>query len=417
MKISDMHSFVSPFLSIGFLFLNFSCLSGFATELYALSGEDIPSVASSLFSYLPRWFQLEVVGQEVWQWFALLLGFILMGLWKRPLRWALGRVMQMGSRSSVLGWQKVLGLVQRHVVAISSWLLMYTYLTTIGYSAGIMSHFTLGIKIIIALHVYRACYKLTGLIPELLTFLSAASALALEPVLIALLEKVAKVLVVVLVPLIILQNLGVNVASVLAGLGLGGLAFALAAKDSAANMFGSLMIVIDKPFKIGDWVIIGGNEGTVEEIGLRSTRIRTFYDSVISVPNAEVIKDYVDNMGSRNHRRIKTTLGITYDTTPDVFRSLLGEIKHIIASHPKSQVDGDHHVVFTDFSTSSLDIMLYFFIDVKDWTEELAVRQEIFLDIMGCMDKWGVSFAFPTRTLHLQEGAQHSLQSEEHEST
>ena len=370
------------------------------------------SIVSSLLETLPSWFSLTLAGQEIWQWLAFFFGFLILLIIKKVFTWTLKRFISVLSRSSLLEWnKKILELVHFEVAAILSWLVVYLYLSSVGYTEGAMDHFALGIKIMAAIHIFRALYKLTTFVPELLAFVSKTSAVSVEPVLINLCEKISKVLVALLIPLVILQNLGVNVASVLAGLGLGGLAFALAAKDTAANIFGSLMIMIDKPFGIGDWVIIDGKEGNVQDIGLRSTRIRTFYDSLISVPNAEVIKNYVDNMGQRNFRRIKTTLGITYNTPPETIKTFLSEIKNIISSHPNSQKGAEHHVVLSNFSESSLDIMLYFFIDVKDWTEELAVRQNIFLDIISSAHQLDVSFAFPTRTLHMEQTQEANLSS------
>ena len=130
--------------------------------------------------------------------------------------------------------------------------------------------------------------------------------------------------------LIVLQNMGVNVFSLLAGLGLGGLAFALAAKDTAANLFGSIMILTDRPFKIGDWVKMDGVEGTVEEIGFRSTRVRTFYNSLITIPNATIANVQIDNLGVRQYRRTTATLGVTYDTSMEKMNQFVEGIRKII---------------------------------------------------------------------------------------
>ena len=134
--------------------------------------------------------------------------------------------------------------------------------------------------------------------------------------LVPLVKKALRVSVVVMGLLVMFQKLGVEVVSVLAVLGLGGLAFALAAKDTCANLFGSVIILLDRPFHIGDQVIIGKTEGSVKSIGFRSARIRTFYNSVISVPNSVLANANIDNMGRREYRRIKAFLGATYDTPP-----------------------------------------------------------------------------------------------------
>ena len=189
--------------------------------------------------------------------------------------------------------------------------------------------------------------------------------------------------------------------SVLAGLGLGGLAFALAAKDACANFFGSIMILLDRPFNIGDWVIIGETEGSVEEIGFRSTRIRTFYDSLITVPNSILANANIDNMGQRNYRRIKAFFGLTYDTPPEKMEAFLEGVKNIVKANPYTRKDY-YHVVFTAYGNFSLDVMLYCFSKVPDWSAELVQRQNIYLEILRLAEKIGVDFAFPTQTLHME---------------
>ena len=123
--------------------------------------------------------------------------------------------------------------------------------------------------------------------------------------------------------LFVLQNLDINVSSLIAGLGLGGLAIALAAQDTVRNLLGGVTIFADKPFEVGDWVVVDGVEGTVEAVGFRSTRVRTFYNSLISVPNGNLMDSGIDNMGQRRWRRYKTTLGVAYHTKPDQLQVLL----------------------------------------------------------------------------------------------
>ncbi len=213
--------------------------------------------------------------------------------------------------------------------------------------------------------------------------------------------KVLRVVAVAFGTLLVLQNMGVNVASLIAGLGLGGLAFALAAKDTAANLFGSVMILIDRPFKIGDWINVDGMDGTVEEIGFRSTRVRTFYNSVVSVPNATVANTRVDNYGQRMFRRTNTTLGLTYDTPPEKIEAFCEGIKNILNANEFVRKDY-FHVCFSGYGDFSLNIMVYFFLVVGDWSEELVERQNIYLEILRLAEELNVEFAFPTQSLHVE---------------
>ncbi|MCF7991473.1 MAG: mechanosensitive ion channel family protein [Thiohalocapsa sp.] len=196
------------------------------------------------------------------------------------------------------------------------------------------------------------------------------------------------------------QRIGLPAYSVITGLGVGGLAVALAARETLANLFGSLAIMLDRPFRIGDWIKLGESEGTVEDIGFRSTRIRTFYDSLLSVPNSLTVNAAIDNMGQRTYRRVYTTLGIRYDTPPARIEAFLEGIKEIIRDHPATRKDV-FHVVLNDLGAHSIDVMLYFFLEVPDWAEELVERQRVLLDIVRLADRLEVRFAFPTRSIEI----------------
>ncbi|WNV03924.1 mechanosensitive ion channel family protein [Candidatus Methylospira mobilis] len=196
------------------------------------------------------------------------------------------------------------------------------------------------------------------------------------------------------------DRLGLPAYSVLAGLGIGGLAVALAAQETLANLLGSLIIMFEKPFVIGHWVKVNNIEGNVEDVGFRSTRIRTFYDSVVTIPSSKIVGSTVDNLGLRKFRRVKTVLNLTYDTSAEKMESFVEGVKRIIATHPETRKD-KIEVVFNNFGPSSLDILVYFFLKVPDWSAELNQQQGIFIDILRLADAIGVRFAFPTQTLHI----------------
>lgn len=198
------------------------------------------------------------------------------------------------------------------------------------------------------------------------------------------------------------SRLGLPAYSVVAGLGVSGIAVALAARESLANLMGSFTIMIEKPFRIGHWVRVGDTEGTVEAIGFRSTRIRTFYDSLVSVPSSKLMESMIDNLGERTFRRVKTTISVTYDTPPQLLREFVDAIREIIATHPYTRKD-NYHTCLQDLADSSLQILLYFFLQAPDWATELRQREDVLLRIIECAERFGVKFAFPTRTLHIAE--------------
>lgn len=251
-------------------------------------------------------------------------------------------------------------------------------------------------------------YKLAGFIAVQVETAIRANRQDINESLFKLMRQTLKILALVFCLLLGAQNMGMDVASLVAGLGIGGLAFALAAKDTLANLFGFIMIMIDRPLRIGDWVIVKGCEGTVEDIGFRCTRIRTFYNSLISIPNSELVMANVDNMGMREFRRIYETLGITYDTPPDKIEAFCEGIKNIILANPFSRKDY-LQVYFHRFANCSLDIMVYFFVKCPDWPTELEQRQRIFLEIARLAKSLEISFAFPTQTLHIESTPEHPL--------
>jgi MscS family membrane protein len=221
-----------------------------------------------------------------------------------------------------------------------------------------------------------------------------------DDILVPLIKKSGKFFVLAVGVVAIGDSLSLDMKGILTGLGIGGLAFALAAKDTLGNVFGSLTVLLDRPFRIGDWVNIDGIEGTVEEVGLRSTRIRTFYDSLITVPNGTLTSVHVDNYGQRRYRRFKTNVGVQYDTKPELLEQFCEKIREIIKAHPHMRQDY-YHVYFNSMGDFSLNIFVYVFFITPDWSEELKQRHKFLLDLLKCGNEIGINFAFPTQTLHV----------------
>lgn len=224
--------------------------------------------------------------------------------------------------------------------------------------------------------------------------------------LIAYSKKVLKVALFIIAVIIVLQNAGFNVTSLVAGLGIGGVAIALGAKETLGNFFGGFSIIVDKPFTVGDWICCDTFEGTVEDIGFRSTQIKTFYDSVVTLPNSVIANSIVDNLGLRKARRTRFNLDITYDSSPEKIEAFLEGIKNILKTN--NYVRKDYfQVYFSGYATSSLQIFINFFLKVSDWDSELLQKQNIYLEILKLSKKVGVAFAFPTQTLDVPKAIPH----------
>ena len=213
-------------------------------------------------------------------------------------------------------------------------------------------------------------------------------------------KKIFKGLLIIIVSLVFLQNIGFNVNSILASLGVGGIAFALAAKETLGHFFGGVSVILDKPFNLGDWIVCEKVEGVVEDIGFRSTKIKTFYDSVITVPNSLLANSTIDNLGKRTARRTRITLDVTYDTAPEKVEAFVEGLQNVIQSNPCTRKDY-YQCYFSGFSTHSLQVFLNFFLKVSTWDEELFQKQNIFLEILRLAEKLEIDFAFPTQTLNI----------------
>ncbi len=208
--------------------------------------------------------------------------------------------------------------------------------------------------------------------------------------------------------LITAKNLNYDVQAFLAGLGIGGLAFALAAQDTLANLFGSVVVAIDQPFKLGETVRIGSFTGVVEDIGLRSTKLRAVDKSLIIIPNKTVAAETVTNLARFTERRIEQVIGLTYDTSAEKMDAIVEEFRQIILAD--AEVDpASVMVFFRDYSASSLDIWLVYVAKDPDFQKHMRLRQRINLALMRAVQARGLSFAFPTQTVEFGDSAAKAL--------
>lgn len=244
-------------------------------------------------------------------------------------------------------------------------------------------------------------YRLVDVLGLFMTKLADKTESTLDDQLVPLIRKALKIFVIIIGVLAILANLDIDIVPLLTGLSIGGLAFALAAQDTLKNFFGSVMIFMDKPFQIGDWITSGDIDGTVEEVGFRATRVRTFRNSLTYVPNGKIADSTVDNHGLRNYRRFYTQIAIMYDTPSDVINVFVDGLRDIVQNHPHT-LKNNYHVYLNDMASSSLNVMFYIFFEVPTWGEELRCRHEILIEIIRLAESLGVNFAFPTTTLHME---------------
>lgn len=258
---------------------------------------------------------------------------------------------------------------------------------------------TLGVLSIFFLILMIA--KIARLIFHYLDSLARKTKNTLDDQLLPVLSRIVVFIIWAIGAIYILEFLDVNVTALLAGISIGGLALALAAQDTVKNFFGSIMIFVDRPFQIGDWIHFDDIDGTVEEVGVRSTRIRTFANSVVYVPNGMLANKVVNNMGLRQFRRFKTELGVTYNTPPDKIDLFVKGIRNIVLKHPTTRKDF-FEVHLNSFGSSSINVLLYCFFEARDWNAELRGRHDIMYAILLLAEGLGVSFAFPSQSIYVE---------------
>ena len=224
----------------------------------------------------------------------------------------------------------------------------------------------------------------------------------LDDLIVPLLSKTLKVFLSILAAVWIVQNMGYSVTSIIASLGIGGLAVALAAQDTISNFFGSVVVFTDRPFQVGDWVELGDIEGTIEEVGFRTTRIRQFDKGLVVLPNKMFTTTPIKNYSERSIRRIKMTVGLTYETDSAGMQAFLEGVRQILKEHP-SLDQNFHFAHFVEFGASSLDVQIYCFTKTAVWVDWLQGREELMLQIMDLVEKLGLEIAYPTRTLYLRD--------------
>ena len=344
---------------------------------------------------LPAWANARIASLASWQWLGLIGGIgLCLGLiyWTTRLLAFLGR---RGTEGSAYGWPSA--MMPLALILVSAVLMpLFLLILRIGGAPRLVITFVLTS----ALYASGAWLSMIGAnyLADALVTSEHLRQRSLDSQLIRLALRFIGLAIAIGILIQGAYELGFPAYSVLAGLGVGGLAVALAARDSLANLLGSILIMIEKPFRVGHYVRVGSAEGTVEEVGFRSTRIRTPDNSVISIPNNSVVNASVENVSLRSMRRQRFLVQVTYDTPRAKLEELVAGINRLIADHPMANKD-NINVRFNDFGESSLNILVFFYLETAAYSLELQTREEILLRIIELAHKLDIEFAFPTRTL------------------
>ena len=357
-----------------------------------------------LGTYFPNWAKRQLFGVAVWQ-FVVAFVFVLFALAAKKI-------------SDHLFATRIIPLLRKtpfdldHLVAEAAappigWLLLLLGLygtfgvLTLPREPNVHGAVFGLLKILLAADILWFLFRMVDIGDAYLTKLAGRTDSTLDDQLVPVVRKALKVTIALIGFVWAVQLLGYSVSSLLAGLGIGGLAVALALQDTLANFFGSVCIFLDRPFVVGDWVKIRDVEGFVEEVGFRSTRIRTLPTTLVSIPNKNVADATIDNLSKMPKRRVLQTVGVTYETDADQMEQAVAAIREIVEND-----EGVHKetivVRFQEFGGSSLDILVLYFTTAIPLPGHLATKERVNLAIMRKLAAMGLDIAFPTQTIYFE---------------
>ncbi len=356
--------------------------------------------ASKLQRRLP---QGKFLGLRTWQWLGMLVYAIISMILYKLLNILFHTILV-----RVFHRLKFKRIFDQYIDPVSKPISLFVIISVIYLTLGILQlpvtlafYMSYALKIILIFFATMILFRSCNVLGAIMAKAASRTESTVDDQLVPLIIKILKIVVVVLGAIYIVKSFGWTITPLLAGASIGGIAIAMSAQDTVKNLFGSFTMFTDQPFEVGDWIVFQGGEGSVIEVGIRSTRIRTFYDSVISIPNGQLANTVIDNMGKRTYRRYVTRIGVTYDTHPDAIDAFVEGLKGLVDNHPNTR---DYYQIhLNDFGASAIEILFYVFFVVNDWTEELQARHELLSDVIRLAKTLDIRFAFNTQTIHVED--------------
>ena len=375
-------------------------------QIDRLYREVYPAGTELLKKSIPNVGHLRMFGLEVWQYVGLLvllvLSVALFYIQNKVIFWLLKSLEKYLIRFAHNSLNDSLLKLSRPI----SWLLVFyaleNYIPILQFPIEVNSFLLKGLHIgqtVLWIYVFL---QLVQVLMDIYGSYSLKTESKLDDQLTPILKRLLRGLVFFVGGLKMLTIFGADVTTVIAGASIGGLAVALASQDTVRNLIGTFMIFLDKPFQIGDWIVGGGVEGTVEEVGFRSSRIRAADTSVFTIPNSKLSEIVINNLGLRLYRRYKTVLGIRYDTPPELIEAFVKGVRALVDTHPDTRSE-DYNVEFTGFGNSALEILLNVYFKNPGWGKEQSSKHRLHIAIVKLAKELGVEFAFPSQTLMIED--------------
>lgn len=350
-------------------------------------------------SYVPLFLKTRTFYLEDWQWFGIVCSLIVAWAIKASVYRLLNFISHsLLTRAVAQAVSENIHKVLKPVAWLAFALVMHGAIAVLDLLPDLYSFLLRFFSIVEITATFVIFYRAIGLIVGAILARPERFFAKADEVLLPLIGTLLRILLIILGVIYVADLFGVNLTGLIAGLGLGGLALALAAKDTVENIFGSVTVLLDHPFGVGDSIVIDGFEGVVEKIGLRSTRIRTPQHSVVSIPNSKLISASVENLGARRFWRTRTILSLVFDIAPEKLQAFCEGIRELLKRNPKAR--SDYQVYLHEFGHSSLNIVVQVYFSVLDAADDISERERFFLQILKLSKALDIEFAYPTQTHH-----------------
>jgi MscS family membrane protein len=349
-----------------------------------------------------EWLNYSVVGNEVWRLVLFFIIVLLSSAVGRLARFSADRIARRPATADRTWQPVVLKAVARPFVllGLAVGIRLGVSVLVLGESLESLAR-TCG-NVVTAMAIGYAIYSLVDIVDHYLRQMSERTESRLDDVLAPLVGKSIRITVMVLVVMNVVHEIsGKSITTILAGLGVGGLAIALAGQDTIKNFFGSIVILGDRPFEIGDRIVVDGHDGPVESVGFRSTRIRTLEGHQVTIPNSEMVNRTVQNIGRRPYIRRLANITITYDTPPEKVNRALEIVKEILHDHEGMDPDFPPRVYFNDFNDWSLNLLVIYWYHPPEYWDFMAFTERVNMEILKRFNEEGIEFAFPSQSIYL----------------
>ncbi len=371
-----------------------------------LYAETFPWYIEKVQDVVPRVGHQKILSIEVWQYIAFILlsalSFLLYVIAKRLAFFFLKRILYKYTKNKSSEVNSTLKKLAHPISLLIAIWLINKILPSLQFGLEINSWLFLALNIASTIFWIYVFLKLAQVLITLFHEYTQKTESKLDDQLTPILRNFATVVIIIFGIFKLLILFGVDPTTILAGASIGGLAVAFASQDTVKNLIGTVMIFIDKPFHIGDWISAGEVVGTVEEVGFRSTRIRAADTSIFQIPNSRLSELVINNSGLRLYRRYNTELGLRYDTPPELIEAFVKGVREIIITHPDTKSDS-YNVEFTGFGDSALLILMNMYLKDLAWAKEQQSRHQIHIAIVKLAKGLGVDFAFPSTTVMIEQ--------------